>query len=188
MSYRSKREEIVSLRNLYSEYLALKASPRPPPEAQSRSATIRADINRAVPIVISNLRSVGEPTTIYYSPAPMVGGVSGTFDLLQNLFNPALRGIEQNVFDMLDRGIGRYDYFIKNEWKKWINPFYWLGELIRIPFTLIRFSGFDSTTIELSVFGKLYKLVAGFLAFIVTLIKIYEFLKPWLITKGLVAN
>ncbi len=186
MSLKTERDQIIQFKDSYTDYLRLRKTSRTSPEQENQIQTLRSEINPATAIVISYINKVGEPTSIYYSPPPLAVGVAGNFDLLQNLFNPALQGrhVEQSVFVMLDRGIGRYDHIIKNQWKKWVNPFHWFGEIIRLPFYLLRFSGFDSNKIELSLLGKIYKLIAAFVAFVAGLVKIYQFAKPIIQTWG----
>lgn len=185
MSLRTKRAEILRFKEAYQEHQALDRIQHRSQQQKDRLQELRSEINRSVPVINSYVNEVGESTTIHYSPPPAVGGLAGQFNLLQNIFNPSLFGREQNLLDMLDRAIGRYNYLIKNEWKKWINPLHWVGEIIRLPFHLLRFSGFDASKTELSIFGKIYKFIAGLAAFIVGLIKIYQFVKPLLQSQGI---
>ena len=84
------------------------------------------------------------------------------------------------VLDMLDRAEGRYNLLIKRRIYRLLNPLFWIGEIIRIPFYILKFAGFDSVKIELSLFGKIYKGIVGLVAFIVGLIKIWQFIEPLL--------
>ena len=184
MSIQSKREQIIKFRNTYIEFLNLSQVDYPSEEQQARIQLLRSEINRTTPLVISYLNNIGEATTIYYSPPPMIGGIRGNIDLIQNLLNPSIIQMEQMALDILDKGIGRYDYLIENQWKKWINPLHWIGEMIRLPFHLLRFSGFNASKLEFSFLGKSYKLIAGIITLVGGVIKIYQFLKPILQAKG----
>ena len=185
MTLKKKRDAVVNFRDRYREYIELKRLDRRSPQQDKRMQDLRSEINRAVPIVTSYIQDVGEPTTVYYAPSPAVGGFAGQVDLLANIFIPSLPGLAQTIFDMLDRGIGRYDFFIENRWKKWLNPFHWVGEIIRVPFHVLRFAGFDASKIELSIFGKVYKVVVGLVALLSGLVTVYVFVKPYLSKFGI---
>lgn len=188
MTLKSNRDEIVKFTELYKEHLTLNSSrSNRTLEQTARLATLRSQINQSVPIITSYIREVGEPVTIYYSPPPAVGGLTGSFDLLANIFNPSLMGTTQHTLDMLDRAIGRYEFLIRNRWKRWVNPFHWIGEIIRIPFYLLKFSGFDGNKIEFSIVGKIYKAFVSVTALIGSLMKLYEYAKPYLQSKGITA-
>ncbi len=133
MSLRAKREKIIWFREQFLAYRNFDANPYPDQNDEQHIQEIRTNLVRAVPVVGGYINSIGEPTHIYYRPPPITGGIAGEVDLLQNLFNPALHNTDQNVLDMLERAIGRYDYYIENQWKKWVNPFHWIGEVIRLP-------------------------------------------------------
>ncbi len=180
MSLKQKRKEILEFQEAYKSYLAILAATNgdfPTEEEEHQLEDLRSKINRAVPIVISFINQVGEPTTVHYAPPPAVGGLAGQIDLLQNIFNPTLSDIRQHVLDLLDRSLGRYDYLIRYRWRNWINPLYWIGQVIRFPFKLVAFAGFDATKVEFSFFGKIYKFLAGLFAFVVSVLEIYKFAK-----------
>lgn len=181
MSLKSQLQEIQTFRDDYTRYLEVGREDEELYAVSEEAIALRAKLNRAIPLVTSNISSVGEPTHIYYSPPPMVGGIRGNLDLLANLFNLSTYQIApQMVLDMLDRAEGRYNLFIKRRKYRLFNPIFWIGELIRIPFNILKFAGFDSVKIELSLFGKIYKAAAGLVALIVGLIKIWQFIEPFL--------
>ncbi|OGQ04710.1 MAG: hypothetical protein A2W61_05950 [Deltaproteobacteria bacterium RIFCSPLOWO2_01_44_7] len=182
MTYRNKQKRLIEFKKIYLEYLTLSSEDYPSgSEDKQRISELRSTINKAVPVIIRHVNDVGGSTSIY---SANIGGLSGEFNLFANIFHNAFD--HQRVLDLLDRAIGRYDYIIENQWKKWINPLYWIGELIRIPFYLLRFAGFDATKVEMSIFGKLYKVIVSFVALFGGLIKIYEFSKSYLAMRGIV--
>lgn len=173
-SLSEKRRVLVEFKVGYLEYLHLQMN-------HPRAQEIREKLNRSIPFVIAYLRAAGIDTAIHYSPPPAVGGLAGRIDVFANLFQLGQLMLRQNpVHDMLDRGIGMYDYWIENQWKKWVNPLYWIGEIIRLPFMLLDFAGFNSLKVESSIFGKIYKLIASIVGLAVGVIELYKVLKPLL--------
>lgn len=176
MSLRERRAIVAEFQKIYKEYLSLNSNEFKSRDQHSRQEELRQKINRLIPIVSSNIQFVGESVIIHYAPPPAVGGLSGQVDLLTNIFNRSIMGRTTHTLDLLDRTIGRYDYLIQNRWKQYINPFYWIGEVIRLPFHLLRFCGFNVSKWEFSIFGKIYKLLASLVALGAGLIKLYEFM------------
>ncbi len=82
--------------------------------------------------------------------------------VFSNLFHLSYNQ-RKSVIDILDQAIGNYKYFQEIFKRKLFNPLCWIGELIRIPFHLISFAGFDVTKIELFLISKIYKLVFSFI-------------------------
>jgi hypothetical protein len=177
MSLRNKRDAIVEFTNLYIEYANLKSSELMYGETSARRTELRDVLSRKTPVIRSYLLEIGESTSMYYSPPPMVGGFAGTIDMLTDAFNPIfdVQSIDQQIIDLLNRGVGRYNYAIENRWKRWMNPLYWIGELIRVPFYLAKWSGFNGQKAERSFLGKAYKLIVAIGALIAFLIEVWNF-------------
>ncbi len=151
---------------------------------RARVQELRQWLNRNIPLVTMHANRVGISTSIYYSPPPAVGGIRGEFDLLGNLFQLSRFQIAPTmVYDMLDRAIGQYDALILERRRKLVNPFYWLGAIIRLPFKFLDFAGFNGKSIEKGIAGKLYKLVASIGAAVLVTLEIYGHLKPILNSK-----
>jgi hypothetical protein len=150
-----------------------------PPENPLQLQELREAINLTISRVGHYLRACGVATTIHYSPPPMVGGLAGQIDLFSNLFNLQSYGVgPQWILDMVDRGIGTYVHLQEQHRRKRWNPLWWIGELIRAPFKIMTWAGFNGRQAEASVFGKVYKAVAGFFALAVSVIKVWEFVWP----------
>jgi len=66
-----------------------------------------------------------------------------------------------DIYDALNQTIGACENNVDIEFKRLINPLYWIKELliiiIRIPFMLIEASGFDVTKFEDHFLSKLFK-------------------------------
>ena len=81
----------------------------------------------------------------------------------------------QQVCDVLDQTIGKYKLLQKLFHKKLINPIYWIGEIIRVPFHIASFAGFDIKKIEFSWIGKTYKLIASFFVLLAAIVTILTY-------------
>jgi len=171
--FRELLVEYIEVRQLqHSNYL--------PPEQQQlvqKLPEIRRKINEGLSVAKALVRQSGAPTSIHYSPPPAVGGLAGEMDIFNNIFNNQIYGVSfpGQVKESVDRAIGVREHWRKIFWKYWFNPFNWIKELIRIPFHIIRFAGFNGKKSEESVVGKIYKLVAGFLVLAAALVTVLTF-------------
>jgi hypothetical protein len=122
------------------------------------------------------VHKAGISASITYTPPPMIGGLVRNIDFFSNLFNLSQFSIApQLVVDSLDRAIGNYNVYNNRFTKKLINPIYWVGELIRVPFHIAHFAGFDENKLEFSLFGKIYKFTSSILIFIATILTILNY-------------
>jgi len=80
------------------------------------------------------------------------------------------------LVDFINMAIGQYEIKIENRKRNRFNPLYWIGELIRIPFHIAKFAGFNSKKIELSLFGKIYKFLFGVMLFIIAVYELCDIL------------
>jgi len=174
-----KRNLLIEFKDKLKKYNQLQSKQYPNPQEESLRSELREWINRNIPLASSYIGQSGQSTTIYYSPPPITGGVRGNMDLFANIFQLNQYQISHSmIYDLLDRAIGTYDYWIKIKWRKWVNPFYWAGELIRLPFKILKFAGFDGIKLEGSTIGKLYKFLAAFGAAILLCFELYDHIKP----------
>lgn len=92
---------------------------------------------------------------------------------------------KQSVIDTINEVIGKLEYQAEEEFKKLINPFYWLQQIIvnviGFPFLLLRLAGFESAEWEKSLLGKVLKVVI-FFALIALLLWYFGFSKEELKT------
>ena len=86
----------------------------------------------------------------------------------QGIFHECLYDLRHHI-DYLEQVIAHYQHH-QNEFKrKRLNPIYWIGEFIRIPFHIISLAGFDINKIEFSMFGKVWKLIIYSIFFLAAL-------------------
>ncbi len=107
--------------------------------------------------------NIGLMITSY--PAPAVGGPVLTANMLDVVLNDCTHGgIEHSlIIDTLNKAIGVYEKNRDEEFSNMINPFYWLKILglffIKLPYNILKLSGFDVSKIEQAFWGKFINLV-----------------------------
>jgi len=175
--YSKEIEQLKEFKDTYLHYTNLVRLRNITQEQRSERLALREKINNTLCEIEDYVRKSGVPISVYYSPPPAVGGLAGTIHIFQQIFHLGQFDITpQMIFDALDRSIGNYKYLQTKFKKRIFNPFYWIGEVIRLPFHLFKFAGFNSVKIEKSFGGKLYKFVVGFIAFIGAVIQILNFI------------
>ncbi|ATW24195.1 hypothetical protein [Candidatus Formimonas warabiya] len=98
-------------------------------------------------------------------PAPAVGGPVIPLNLFSAILNDtSYNGIDKQVIiDAINQTIEACEIRVKQELWNLINPLYWVKTIfifiIRIPFLLIKFSGFNVDKIEEHIFSKLFKVI-----------------------------
>lgn len=138
------------------------------PKAREIRTKINLMINRIHKIILSS----GINPSIFYSPPPAIGGISGSIDLIYNMFYLHQYKIKpDNIIDIIDRSIGIYIDNTINSLIRTINPFYWLGLLIdyiaSLPFRFIGTLGYDRLKAENSILGRMIKaLISSILSLI----------------------
>lgn len=144
----------------------------------------RKQINNLIPSVSQYIQKANIQASAYHFPS------KSEVDFFSNLFRIKSFGISyENIVDVIDRAIGHYDEKRRKFIHCLLNPICWVREFIRIPFHIITFAGYDSKKVELSLIGKIYKLIAGLLAFVASLttildlfgINVKQFIKAYLL-------
>jgi len=136
----------------------------------------RRSINRMTPKVSKYMLESGNYPVVSYREPPAIGGrVFPNVDIMQNIFNLSNMEIPISmVIDYAEKAIGYYQDDLPKSFFRTINPFWWLWKLvvsiIRIPFGIIEWAGYDSDKLETSSGGKLYKSIVGVTVFIVGLV------------------
>lgn len=98
-------------------------------------------------------------------PPAIVGGPVIPVNLFRAILTDDSWGRLSNerIMDAINGTIGQLEADEKREFRRLINPGWWVFEtfrfVIRIPFTLISLSGFDVTKFEDHFWAKLFKLV-----------------------------
>jgi len=139
----------------------------------------RGETNRLLDECRSIIVLAGVSPIITYVPPPAIGGYVQRIDILTNLFN--LHNFEislDTVFDHIDRAIGVYE---RDEFRACIrtfNPFFWLGLLldfiVEIPFSLLGKAGFNKSTIEESLLGRIAKTIMYLVTLLASLLTILQ--------------
>jgi len=145
------------------------------PILDSEGEELRKEINHLLSDVDFIVNASGTSTVIRYTPPPAIGGYIQDVNLLRNIFNLHLYQITPiNVLDMIDVSLGVYQADRKNSIIRAINPFFWLYRIykwiVKLPFMLLADAGFNSSKIEGSLAGKIFKLLYEiFLLFVAVL-------------------
>ena len=174
--YQTAIDKLILFKSLIIEYDGLARLSHPTTQDHARMVDLRTELNSSLHEAARLVRKSGMSTSIFYSPPPIVGGMSCDLDLFANLFTlPNFQLSPIMVVDLIDRAVGNYVDMRKTFFLRLINPLYWIGEIIRIPFRLLSFSGFNGLKAEHSTIGRIYKLVASFATFVWTVIQILDF-------------
>lgn len=126
---------------------------------------IRERIAKNVSRAIGLANAVGIPLILYSYPAPAVGGPVITLNMFLAILNDNSHGgvSKQQIIDTLNQTIGQYERRVETEFWQMVNPLYWLKMLaltiIRLPYTILKLSGFDVSKIEQELWGKAMSLV-----------------------------
>ncbi len=96
---------------------------------------------------------------------------NGSYHIFENIVNGNLASKEL-VDDRVYSAVGVYEYRYAQLKRKLINPLFWAGEIIRIPFHIMKFAGFNAEKIELSTISKIYKFIAGLIFVIAAVFQI----------------
>jgi hypothetical protein len=123
---------------------------------------VRTQINYIIDEVHQIILLAGVPTSIFYSPPPAFGGISGDIDLILNIFNLHEFQISPNMLiDLVNRAIGIYERDKIRSIFRTLNPLYWLllilDYIMSIPFYILGKVGFNQDKLEQSFLGKLIK-------------------------------
>lgn len=148
------------------------------------SNKIRSQINYSLIQNHKIVESAGISTCVQHTPPPAIGGYIQNIDILYNYHNLDHYQIScRAVADILETAIGVYEADKKASLIRTLNPFYWIGHIVRvivsIPFTVIDRAGFDAEKASNSLFGKFYKVIAETIIFIAGLLTILH-LMGWL--------
>ena len=142
--------------------------------ADEIGANSRETLNRMTPRVARYLAESGNyPIINVRMPPAAGGGVVSELDAITNLFNLSNYDIPLTAVsrDVVQKAIGYHQDDLVGSFFRTINPLWWLWKLavaiIRIPFKIISWAGYDSAKVEGSSGGKVYKAVAGVATFIV---------------------
>jgi len=137
-------------------------------QSSNDDQNLRNVISRRTPEIASYVRDIGVGTVVNDLQV-------GRYDLFENISQSHLSSPDK-ITDRLYSALGAYEYRQKTFKRKLINPLYWVGEFIRLPFHILRYAGFNASKIELSWFGRIYKLIATFVIFLAAVLQILNML------------
>jgi len=131
--------------------------------ANNNYQNIRESVSKALLRAMQIAQKLKISITGKSLPPPAVGGAIISINLFSAILNDTSYGgvSRQWIYDALNQTIGACENNVDIEFKRLINPLYWIKELliiiIRIPFMLIEASGFDVTKFEDHFLSKLFK-------------------------------
>lgn len=129
-------------------------------------------INRLIPII----KQLAEDSSIYLNASQYQhGSILIELNLIDNIFQK-VSGSTTPTLDLIDRIYGYYDNLRRTNLRKLKNPFFYIGEIIRIPFYIVEFAGFNGKKIESSIWGKIWKAMAGLVIFFEALLSLIDIL------------
>ncbi|MBU2593956.1 MAG: hypothetical protein KKG02_05350 [Candidatus Edwardsbacteria bacterium] len=167
--YRTSIEKILRFKKDFLEYRVLAKKNRLSNEEVLELKKLREKLNISLTEIARLVLQSGVGIRFHSD--------SNSIDIFTNIFNLDRLNIPSSgVIDLLDRSIGCYYVLRRNVYRRLINPFYWIGEVIRFPFRILSFAGFDSVRAEVSLIGKLYKFTMGLMTFILTAIQLLRLL------------
>ena len=130
-----------------------------------RYQELRETIARKTTSIIHISRRAGMPAVLHSYPAPAVGGPVIPVNIYESILQDDSHANipNQRKLDTLNKLIGQLEGKIEFDFKKVVNPFFWLGflleKILRIPFWLLSKTGFEISKIEDHFLGKFFKLV-----------------------------
>lgn len=135
----------------------------------STAQKARSQINSISPHVNLIIRSSGIPTSIIYTPPPILGGSQQKIDLFDNIFLLHQYQInKEQIVDIIEKSIGIYEYDKILSIIRTINPFFWINRILsyiaNIPFEILRSFGF-----QINSERPLFKML-GFIFYLIPII------------------
>jgi hypothetical protein len=174
--FETEIQEISEFKEMWKRYVVLLRQDRLPASEHEEKRQLRENLNLKATAVSRYVRKCGVSTSVYFTPPPVIGGMAGNVDIFANMYNLHQYEVPEDVLvDQLDKAIGTYRFFQKEYKERIFNPFYWVGRIIKLPFRIAEFAGFDPGKLEISIFGKLYKLIAACVIFLAAIATILQF-------------
>lgn len=121
--------------------------------------TCRAELAKQIPTIQTIAENLGiNSYRVAHAPAA-IGGTMYEIEIFNSLLEQAgYTELEATVvFDTLNKMQGKLKENIKSEWHRILNPLTWISFVLKIPFLLIKQTGFNVDKIENELWGKLIK-------------------------------
>lgn len=162
--YKKELKDIKSFRLFFNKYFEEGII------SDEDKVEIRKKINRLIPII----KQLAEDASVHLDASQYQhDSILIELNLIDNIFQK-VRGSTTPTLDLIDRIYGYYDNLRRTNLKKLINPFFYIGEIIRIPFYILEFAGFNGKKMEKSILGKIWKIAIGFISVLASLIYILK--------------
>jgi hypothetical protein len=126
---------------------------------------IREKVSQGIVRMVRLSRTVGLKLEVTSMPAPAVGGaIIPQNILLAIIADSTYSGIErQMIIDSINQTTGLLKDERDKQWRRLVNPFHWIKVVflfgLRLPYNLIKLSGFNVSKFEEHFWGKFLQLL-----------------------------
>ena len=152
----------------------------------SAAKEARREINLLRDEIHSIILNSGIDPSFSWTPPAAVGDDETEIDLIEDIFNLDQFDIgPNNLLDLIDRAIGKYDSNRKSAFIRTFNPFFYLGLVLDtisdLPFIAIGILGFNRQKIKTSAIGRLVKgilYLTIIVAAVLTILHLLDFVEP----------
>ena len=153
---------------------------------ESAAKEARREINLLRDEIHSIILNSGIDPSFSWTPPAAVGDDETEIDLIEDIFNLDQFDIgPNNLLDLIDRAIGKYDSNRKSAFIRTFNPFFYLGLVLDtisdLPFIAIGILGFNRQKIKTSAIGRLVKgilYLTIIVAAVLTILHLLDFVEP----------
>ena len=153
---------------------------------ESAAKEARREINLLRDKIHSIILNSGIDPSFSWTPPAAVGDDETEIDLIEDIFNLDQFDIgPNNLLDLIDRAIGKYDSNRKSAFIRTFNPFFYLGLVLDtisdLPFIAIGILGFNRQKIKTSAIGRLVKgilYLTIIVAAVLTILHLLDFVEP----------
>ena len=153
---------------------------------ESAAKEARREINLLRDEIHSIILNSGIDPSFSWTPPAAVGDDETEIDLIEDVFNLDQFDIgPNNLLDLIDRAIGKYDANRKSAFVRTFNPFFYLGLVLDtisdLPFIAIGILGFNRQKMKASVVGRLVKgilYLTIIVAAVFTILHLLDFVEP----------
>ena len=178
---RSRTEKLIVFREKVISYFEAKPNSSGifNDHDSNESAQIRMEINGILDEANAIIKSTGIWPVLTWSPPPAVGGYQQNINLVTNMFNFDRFMIRpEQLLDLIERAIGKLTSDSKSATIRTCNPFFWIDRILRYiansPFNILRSVGINADKIEVSIVGKLGKLIIYLISLAIGMLTILQ--------------
>ena len=148
---------------------------------ESAAKEARREINLLRDEIHSIILNSGIDPSFSWTPPAAVGDDETEIDLIEDIFNLDQFDIgPNNLLDLIDRAIGKYDSNRKSAFIRTFNPFFYLGLVLDtisdLPFIAIGILGFNRQKVKTSAIGRLVKGILYLIIIVAAVLTILHFL------------